>query len=177
MSFGKKEMAIHIVLSASMLVVGAVATFLTRGDHDPDGFWYGYLLGANGAGIMAMVVGVVWLALAVSQRYLNMFSVDRRMGAEALLIVLAVIGLVSGVMIYMLVMGWFVWLPAELWVIHRGGGIIAVWLVLTGYVLILAVGFWWRWQSGRWKTIDVLGHEIPVLPPMRQGADGLMIAE
>ncbi len=109
MSFGKKEMAIHIVLSASMLVVGAVATFLTRGDHDPDGFWYGYLLGANGAGIMAMVVGVVWLALAVSQRYLNMFSVDRRMGAEALLIVLAVIGLVSGVMIYMLVTG----LPAS----------------------------------------------------------------
>lgn len=81
------------------------------------------------------------------------------------------------VMIYMLVMGWFVWLPAELWVIRGGGGIIAVWLVLTGYVLILAVGFWWRWQSGRWKTIDVLGHEIPVLPPMRQGADGLMIAE
>jgi MATE family multidrug resistance protein len=79
------------------------------------------------------------------------------------------------VMLYMLIFGWCVWLPAEIAILLRGGGILAAWICLTVYVFILAAGFWWRWQSGRWKPIDLLGRTPPQLP-VRPGADGLMPA-
>jgi len=30
------------------------------------------------------------------------------------------------------------------------------------YVFILVVGFFWRYRSGRWKTIDLLGRQTTV---------------
>ncbi len=80
------------------------------------------------------------------------------------------------VMAYMLIMGWVVWIPGEILILRRGGGIIAAWIWMTVYVLILAVGFWWRWQSGRWKTIDLIEREVPPVPT-RPGAEGLAISE
>ena len=53
------------------------------------------------------------------------------------------------VMIYMLILGWAVWLPGEWLIFHRHGGILPAWIWLTVYVLFLSVGFWWRWESGR----------------------------
>lgn len=80
------------------------------------------------------------------------------------------------VMLYMLALGWFVWLPGEWIIFSRHGGIFAAWIWLTVYVLILAVGFAWRWRSGRWKRFDLIEGEVPVVPT-RTGADGLMLAE
>lgn len=80
------------------------------------------------------------------------------------------------VMVYMLVLGWLVWLPGEWLIFHRHGGILAAWCWLTVYVLILAAGFWWRWRSGRWKHIDLLAREVPVVPA-RTGTEGLTLGE
>ncbi|MEI8243700.1 MAG: MATE family efflux transporter, partial [bacterium] len=80
------------------------------------------------------------------------------------------------VMWYMLVLGWLVWLPGE-WLIFRNhGGIMTAWIWLTVYVLVLAAGFWWRWQSGRWKRFDLLEREVPVIPT-RTGAEGLAVVD
>ena len=56
------------------------------------------------------------------------------------------------------------------------GGIIPVWLWMTVFVLILAVGFVARFRSGRWKSI-VLIETAPVIIPPRIGADALTVAE
>ena len=80
------------------------------------------------------------------------------------------------VMIYMLVAGWLIWIPSELIILKNGGGIIPAWISLTVYVLILASGFWWRWQSGRWRKIDLLEREVPLVPT-RTGAEGLTVAD
>ena len=81
------------------------------------------------------------------------------------------------VMVYMLILGWLVWLPGEWLIFHRQAGIIPAWIWLTVYVLILAVGFWWRWQSGRWQKVDMIGRGEMPLPPNRTGAEGLVVVD
>ena len=80
------------------------------------------------------------------------------------------------VMLYMLILGWLVWIPGEVLIFRQHGGIIAAWVWLTVYVLVLAVGFWWRWQSGRWKNIDMIERETPLMPT-RPGAEGLVVSD
>lgn len=80
------------------------------------------------------------------------------------------------VMYYMFAMGWLVWLPGEWLIFHCHGGVMPAWIWLTFYVLVLAGGFWWRWQSGRWKKFDLLEREVPVLP-IRTGAEALVVSD
>lgn len=47
-------------------------------------------------------------------------------------------------------------------VLGFGAGPIAAWLWCMFYIMILGVGFCWRFKSGRWKTIDILERHIPV---------------
>lgn len=60
------------------------------------------------------------------------------------------------VMIFLSAMAWFFWIPGELLIFHYGGGIIAAWVWLMIYVDLLAIGFWWRWRTGRWKSIKMV---------------------
>jgi len=64
------------------------------------------------------------------------------------------------VMLFSFAIGWLLWLGGEallLLVFHSG--MLAAWLWLVAYVFILAVGFFWRFRSGLWKSIDLLGRE------------------
>lgn len=94
-------------------------------------------------------------------------------------------------MLYTVAMGWGLWMPGELWLVWRldrlkqadgalpgwmFGGIVPVWGWMTVFVLILSVGFVWRFRSGRWKSI-VLIETAPVIIPPRIGADALTVAE
>jgi MATE family multidrug resistance protein len=80
------------------------------------------------------------------------------------------------VMLYLFLMGWLLWIPGELLILARGGGILASWAWLTLYVLILSAGFWRRWRRGRWRSIDLLAREPPILP-VRPGAEGLALSD
>jgi len=60
------------------------------------------------------------------------------------------------VMVYMLLGGWLVLVPGTLLLLHLGYGILGLWVWLAVYISVLAIGFWWRWQQGRWKTIRVI---------------------
>lgn len=82
------------------------------------------------------------------------------------------------VMTYFALMAWGLWLPVEFLILHLGGGILAAWLWIVIYVLATAVGFFWRWRSGRWKSISVieLAPAIP-LPVPHAGAEALFAGD
>ncbi|OQW97368.1 MAG: hypothetical protein BWK77_01855 [Verrucomicrobia bacterium A1] len=56
-------------------------------------------------------------------------------------------------------------------------GLIAAWLWTCAYIAVLAAGYLWRFKSGRWKSIDMLGRgRSDILPPPgRTGTDGLAV--
>jgi MATE family multidrug resistance protein len=60
------------------------------------------------------------------------------------------------VMLYMLIMGWGFWIPGEILILARGGGILHAWYGMAAYVALLSFGFLWRWRSGRWRRIQLL---------------------
>ena len=61
------------------------------------------------------------------------------------------------VMYYSILMGWFLLVPAEAaLVIFFKAGVMTAWVVLTIYVVILAAGYFFRFRSGHWKTIEVI---------------------
>ncbi len=76
------------------------------------------------------------------------------------------------VMVYMLVMGWALWIPGEVLILRRGYGILAAWAWLTVYILVLSIGFLLRWKRGRWKAHDLIGSAA-LPPPASQHASPL----
>jgi multidrug resistance protein, MATE family len=81
------------------------------------------------------------------------------------------------VMYYSVAMAWGVWITGELvilFVLHRG--IVAAWLWLTFYVIIMAAGFLWRYRSGRWKSIELL-EKPPTLQPPHGGAEAMIVVD
>lgn len=94
-------------------------------------------------------------------------------------------------MIYSVAMSWGLWIPGNLWIVRQlgrlqrqpdglpvwmYGGIVPIWLWMTAFVLFLAIGFIWRFRSGRWKSI-VLIEPISIRLPPRIGADALTVVE
>ena len=71
------------------------------------------------------------------------------------------------VMVYMVLGGWLILVPGTLLLLLLGYSIIGLWVWLAIYISVLAVGFWWRWQQGRWKTIRVIEHRegVEYRPP------------
>jgi MATE family multidrug resistance protein len=66
------------------------------------------------------------------------------------------------VMLYSLIVMVFLWLGGEaLLILVFGYGMRAAWLWLVIYVFILVAGFFWRFRSGRWQHIDLLGTHAP----------------
>jgi MATE family multidrug resistance protein len=62
------------------------------------------------------------------------------------------------VMVYMSVGGWLFLVPGSILLLYLGYGILGLWVWLTAYICLLAIGFWWRWHAGHWKTIRVIEH-------------------
>jgi len=93
-------------------------------------------------------------------------------------------------MIYSTITAWLFWIPGEIalavWLSRRsasgplpdwmGGGITPLWGWLTVYVIVLSVGFWGRFRSGRWKHIRLI-EPAPIPRPPRTGAEAPMMAE
>ena len=61
---------------------------------------------------------------------------------------------------------WLVWMPGEvallLWL---DAGLIPAWLWMTVFIFVIAGGFWLRFRRGRWKTIEMIHPEPPVVVP------------
>lgn len=81
------------------------------------------------------------------------------------------------VMWYSTAGSWLLLVPGQWVVIYAvKGGILMAWAWLTFVIMILSVGFWWRFRQGRWKGIDVLERQEP-LPPARTGVDAYVLPE
>jgi MATE family multidrug resistance protein len=58
-----------------------------------------------------------------------------------------------------LVLAWAVFTPASwLAVLSFGGGVYTVMIALIGYLALLAAAFVWRFTSGKWRSIDLVGE-------------------
>ncbi len=79
------------------------------------------------------------------------------------------------VMWFSILIAWGVLVPGQWWLVTQAqAGVIAAWWWTAFYILLLAIGFVWRFQRGRWKTIDLLGAERPVIPN-RPGAEAMVV--
>lgn len=79
------------------------------------------------------------------------------------------------VMWYSVIMAWGVWLTGELivlFVLRRG--VLAAWLWLMAYVILMALGYVWRYRAGRWKAIALIEHEQPIAPA-RPGGESFAV--
>lgn len=64
-----------------------------------------------------------------------------------------------------IVLAWIVFVPASLLAVYVfGGGHVAAMLCVAGYIAVLAVVFYWRFRSGRWRDIDLTGTTPALLP-------------
>ncbi len=72
------------------------------------------------------------------------------------------------VMIYMILGGWLALVPGSVLLLRLGYGIIGLWVWLAAYVCVLAVGFWWRWHKGAWRSIRLIEHRegLDYIPPV-----------
>ena len=66
---------------------------------------------------------------------------------------------------------WLVWMPGEAaLVLWLGQGLIPAWLWMTVFIFLIAGGFWLRFKRGRWKTIEMIRPEAPVIAPAPEAA-------
>ena len=68
------------------------------------------------------------------------------------------------IMRYMGVGSWLFFAPGAYILVKLGYGIIGLWAWFAFYVCVFAIGIWWRWRRGRWKTIRLIHHDAPPLP-------------
>jgi multidrug resistance protein, MATE family len=66
------------------------------------------------------------------------------------------------VLIYTALATWLVWISGEaVLILWLGAGLLASWLWMTGFIFLLAGGFWIRFRHGRWKAIEMIHPETP----------------
>jgi hypothetical protein len=80
-------------------------------------------------------------------------------------------------MLYLAAVAWLLWIPGEFIILRLGGGIVSAWFWMMLYVMLLSVGFLWRWHRGRWRTIELIERPVIPVPPPHEGAEALMRGE
>ena len=81
------------------------------------------------------------------------------------------------VMIYSVAMAWGLWMPGELALLFLfRRGIVAAWLWMSVFIMLVAMGFVWRYRSGRWKNIELLERQTPI-EPRGPGAEALVMGD
>ena len=69
------------------------------------------------------------------------------------------------VMIFTILLSWLVMVLPSYLDVRLGGGVYAVWTFTTAYVCIIAIVFLLRFLSGKWKSMRVIEHAAPSIPP------------
>ena len=81
------------------------------------------------------------------------------------------------VMYYSVAMAWGVLVSGIVVIVFvLDGSILHAWAWLTFHVMVLAIGFVWRFRSGCWKSIDLLGRH-PTLPEPRPSVEALVVSD
>jgi len=81
------------------------------------------------------------------------------------------------VMYYSVAIAWGVLVVGQMvLVLYLDSGIIISWIWTAFYIMVLATGFFWRFRSGSWRTIEVLERRTP-LEPARPAGEAMLIAD
>ncbi len=81
------------------------------------------------------------------------------------------------VMWYSIAMAWGFFVPGEWLVIYVfKGGILHAWAFLAFTIMLISGGFYWRFKSGVWKSIDLLDRQTPA-PPANVGQEGRVLSD
>lgn len=81
------------------------------------------------------------------------------------------------VMWYSVGVSWGLLVPGQWYVIYAlDRGILASWAFLTFVIMIMSLGFLWRFRSGVWKSIEVI-ETAPTLAPPRAAAEASVLPE
>jgi MATE family multidrug resistance protein len=105
--------------------------------------------GAGGETAAMIHVGVQLLWVSVAWQLFDALSMTL---AEAL----RAAGDTTWPMWVRLAISWLLFVPATLATVHYGGGPVASLLWVVVYLALLAVVLWWRFRSGRWRTITLI---------------------
>jgi MATE family multidrug resistance protein len=190
-------LSINLIAFMPMIGMGMAASILVGqylGRDDPENAErMGWLAVKVGTGYM-LVIGSTFLLFPGF--YINMFEKNSS-GAvpvaelfhtvRILLAMLAVWGLADAsalilagalkgagdthfVMYFQSIVAWgFLVLGQLLIVFVFHGGVYASWTWTLLYVLLLGIGFYLRFRSGRWKSIDLLDRRLPLTPNAVRG--------
>jgi multidrug resistance protein, MATE family len=80
------------------------------------------------------------------------------------------------VMVFSLALAWTMLGGGEYLIIEVfGGGIYLAWSWAILYLIVMAIGYWLRFQSGRWRDIDLLGRRLA--PPLATDPEAFVVTE
>ncbi len=81
------------------------------------------------------------------------------------------------VMYYSVTMAWGLLVTGQVVIVFvLKAGILVSWAWTAFYIGVMAIGYIWRFKCGRWRSIDVLGVSVPLVP-RRPGAEALGITD
>lgn len=90
-----------MVISAAALLVGGVLWMLMH-PVPTEGPWVDYLRGLYGTGWMMMIFGAIWLGLSILRYFTHFFDVDRPLGGDVYVMLVAGTLLVCAVVLWKL---------------------------------------------------------------------------
>ncbi len=197
-------LSINMLAFLPMIGISIATTTLVgqyQGRREPD---ISERVGWNSMKLGTLYMGLIGLTYVLFPEFY--FSFFTRHGAEGvpleellaigrgLLIVMAIWGLLDAaniilsaalkgagdtkfVMYFSLALAWGVLVAGEVVLVFvLKAGIFAVWSWTCFYITLLAGGFAWRFRTGVWKHIDLLGASVPIQPD-RPGAEGMVAVD
>ena len=72
------------VASGITFIGGLVLYLLMRLSYDAQGFWYSYVVGLRGTGLMCMIFGLLWFTLTLMRLFTHFFDEERKLEADKL---------------------------------------------------------------------------------------------
>lgn len=90
-TFTDRQLTRTLMTGIGAFVAGLTMFLLAQIPHDPEGFWNPYITAMGGSGLMALLFGVIWVALALAHRYSNFFDLDRKLDADKFMLTIVII--------------------------------------------------------------------------------------
>ncbi len=100
--FTDKQLRKFQIGGAAVAFIGLVVALLTKPPHDYS-FWLMYKTGFFGVGIVALLLGLVWTAMAAAHQYTDFFRLDKSLNSDGFMLQIAAILIASVVLIAIII--------------------------------------------------------------------------
>ncbi len=100
--FTDKQLRKFQIGGAAAAFIGLIVALLTKPPYDYS-FWVMYKAGFFGVGIIAIILGVVWAAMAAAHQYTDFFRLDKSLNSDGFMLQIAVILIAAVVLIAIII--------------------------------------------------------------------------